>query len=267
MQSDKSDDTPTPDTLALVAQSLAAVLGFSAGAPPAVPAQPAARLQNLATDTVGDAAQGPGNSPLRELVALLAQNTNETRDAAGTDATPADSGSQSTPDSTATGDAPGASTLAQLGLGNHFAVQHARQDTNTGELRSPLGTAAWADELGAQITWMRQQGVESGSLRVSPEHLGPVEVHIAVQNGAASVWFGANHADTRAALEQALPRLREMFASQGLTLTDSGVSREPPRNQSRSPAPALARIDSISPVALPDSPAARLSLGLLDTYA
>src|SRR6202012_6018645 len=96
------------------------------------------------------------------------------------------------------------------------------------------GTGAWHEELGTQLTWMSNQGIETGSLKVSPEHLGPVEVQISVQNGDASVWFGANHADTRAALEQALPHLRQMFANQGLSLTDSGVSREPPRNQNKS---------------------------------
>src|SRR6202043_3461603 len=115
---------------------------------------------------------------------------------------------------------------------SHFSL-HAQTATNTAELKSSVGSPAWTDELGSQLTWMTQRGLESGSLRVSPEHLGPVEVKIAVQNGAASVWFGASHPDTRAALEQALPRLRAMFASQGMTLTDSGVSRESP-NQTRS---------------------------------
>src|SRR5262249_10224589 len=102
----------------------------------------------------------------------------------------------------------------------------------------------------------------------SPEHLGPVEVQISVQNGDASVWFGASHPDARAALEQALPRLREMFASQGLTLTDSGVSRESPRNQTRSPAthnPSVSAISGSSEVSV-SSAAVRASLGLIDTY-
>jgi flagellar hook-length control protein FliK len=114
---------------------------------------------------------------------------------------------------------------------------------------------------------MTQRGLESGSLRVSPEHLGPVEVKIAVQNGDASVWFGASHPDTRAALEQALPRLREMFANQGLTLTDSGVSRESPR-QSRSTLPqSVAAVSAVGSSDVSVSAAVRLSLGLVDTYA
>jgi flagellar hook-length control protein FliK len=157
--------------------------------------------------------------------------------------------------------------VAHLGAASHYSLQHTQTDTSTGELKSTLGSAAWTDELGGQLTWMTHRGLESGSLRVSPEHLGPVEVQISVQNGDASVWFGASHPDTRAALEQALPRLREMFANQGLTLTDSGVSRESPR-QNRSSAPqSVAAVSAVGSSDVSVSAAVRLSLGLVDTYA
>jgi flagellar hook-length control protein FliK len=97
-------------------------------------------------------------------------------------------------------------------------------------LRAPVGTPAWKDELGTQITWMAANGREAASLRLSPEHLGPLEVRISMREGEASVYFGASNPDTRSALEQSLPRLRELFAAQGLVLADAGVSRDPPRN-------------------------------------
>jgi flagellar hook-length control protein FliK len=156
-----------------------------------------------------------------------------------------------------------AQSLAQMGVASQFA-----RNTHTVALQSNLGTPAWKDELGGQLTYMTHRGLESGSLRVSPEHLGPVEVQITVQNGEASVWFGASHPDTRAALEQALPRLREMFAQQGLALTDSGVSREPPRNPTRSRAPqSIAAVSATAGSGTSTAVAARISLGLVDTYA
>ena len=42
----------------------------------------------------------------------------------------------------------------------------------------------------------------------------------------ASVHFGAAHADTRAALESSLPRLRELLSAQGLQLTNASVSQQ-----------------------------------------
>jgi hypothetical protein len=98
-------------------------------------------------------------------------------------------------------------------------------------LRAHVGASAWANELGAKLTWMTERGMQSASLLLSPEHLGPLEIRISVDKDQASVWFGATHAETRIALEQALPRLRELFASQGLNLADAGVFREPPRQQ------------------------------------
>ena len=80
------------------------------------------------------------------------------------------------------------------------------------------------------------------------------------------MWFGAAHADTRAAIEHALPRLREMFASQGMSLADAGVSREPPRQQATAPAQqrdGFAEPDSEMQVSL----SALQRIGLVDAYA
>jgi flagellar hook-length control protein FliK len=101
-------------------------------------------------------------------------------------------------------------------------------------LQEPVGGGRWADELGARLTLMATRGEQHGALRLSPEHLGPLEVQIRTQDDKASVWFGASHADTRAALQEALPRLRELFAASGMQLGDAGVSREAPR-QARTP--------------------------------
>jgi flagellar hook-length control protein FliK len=175
---------------------------------------------------------------------------------------------------TATGSDPGAASTTQtanpnLSIGSHFQAPQNPIEPHRADVKSPVGTSAWTDELGGKITWMARQGIDSASLSLSPEHLGPVEVHISVQDGATSVMFGAAQPDTRSALEQALPRLREMFANQGLMLADAGVSREPPKQQNRSP--QIAPVAALS--AVPDagmasvSSAVRIHLGLLDTYA
>jgi len=134
-------------------------------------------------------------------------------------------------------------------------------------LHNPVGSSAWADELGTRLALMADRGQHTASLRLSPEHLGPLEVRISVRDDQASVWFGASHADTRAALEQALPRLRELFASQGLSLADAGVFREPPRDQPRL-APSLS--SSTEAGSTESEAIARVGpirLGLVDAYA
>lgn len=134
-------------------------------------------------------------------------------------------------------------------------------------LSAPVGTNAWTDQLGARLTWMTHQGIQSASLQLSPEHLGPLQVSISVHHGQASVWFGAAHAETRQALEQAMPQLRQMFSGQGLTLADSGVSRESPRDQ----APRKGSVGQIGAIAEDSgagtSGSVAAHLGLVDAYA
>ena len=135
-------------------------------------------------------------------------------------------------------------------------------------LHTPVGSSEWADELSTRLTLMAERGHHTASLRLSPEHLGPLEIRISVTDDQASVWFGAAHADTRSAIEQALPRLRELFASQGLTLADAGVSHQSAQDQSRPQATPGALDDASSS----DGEAKVISiahrrLGLVDAYA
>ncbi len=118
-------------------------------------------------------------------------------------------------------------------------------------IHAPVGSAAFADEVSAQVAGLGQSGITQAQLQMNPADLGPVQVHITMQAGQASVWFGATHADTRAALEQSLPRLRELFAGAGMPLTDSGVFREPPQQQPAQSCPppaarAVAGSDTVS---------------------
>lgn len=138
-------------------------------------------------------------------------------------------------------------------------------------LREPMGTARWADELGNRLVLMSVRGQQQGSLTLTPEHLGPVEVQISVSKDTANVWFGAAHADTRAALSEAMPRLRELLAASGLSLGQSGVSEQAPRGAFAPPAPQPGGIGSradaevVGEVTAPAWRAWRP--GLLDTYA
>jgi flagellar hook-length control protein FliK len=136
-------------------------------------------------------------------------------------------------------------------------------------LQHSVGTTRWAEELGTRLTMMASQGQLSGSLSLSPEHLGPLHVQIEIKNDVASVWFGSQHADTRAALHDALPRLREMFGASGLVLGDTGVSRDTPRQEAHAAEArrfAAQREDSV--LSIPERRAGQIShAGILDTYA
>ena len=79
--------------------------------------------------------------------------------------------------------------------------------------------------MGRQILWMVNQNISSAEFRLNPANLGPLEVRIDMDNDQVNVVFSSRHADVRDAVEQALPRLREMFEDKGLNLSDADVSQ------------------------------------------
>ena len=157
-------------------------------------------------------------------------------------------------------------TQVQNLLAAHRAAEAAPQAASA-EVRTPVGAPGWSDEIGTHLTMMAANGREAASLRLSPEHLGPLEIRISMKDGEASVLFNASNPDTRSALEQSLPRLREMFASQGLVLGDANVSRDAPRDSFRPATFADASRGSSDAGGESDvSPITSARLGLVDTY-
>ena len=93
-----------------------------------------------------------------------------------------------------------------------------------GLLRAPVGSEAWQDQLGAQLSVMATPGGEAEAvMKLAPEELGELEIRVLVRDGEASLQFGAASAEARQAIEAAQPRLRELFASQGMGVSDFSI--------------------------------------------
>jgi flagellar hook-length control protein FliK len=161
---------------------------------------------------------------------------------------------------------PNSGSHVQTLLLAHKAAEAAPQAASA-EVRTPVGAQGWSDEIGTHLTMMAANGREAASLRLTPEHLGPLEIRISMKDGEASVLFNASNPDTRSALEQSLPRLRELFASQGLVLADANVSRDGPRDTFRPATFANASRGSSDAGAEGDVKSITSArLGLVDTY-
>ena len=262
----KDDNTdPTAASFGFLSQSLVAAM---AGGP-----QPSAAGPATSTGDSTDGVSLASGSTIQSVVANLTKGTADELEDATTAASDAKTANSATGANAPDGSASGTSAFqAQMGVSSHFQIPtSANTQTTNDKVNSPVGSTAFNDEVGGKVTWMANQGVQSASLQVTPEHMGPVEVRISMQNGATSVAFSANHADTRAALEQALPRLREMFATQGLTLSDASVSQQSPRGQSQKQ--AVAAIGAIGGASTEDNSTSSITtvssarLGLVDTYA
>lgn len=116
----------------------------------------------------------------------------------------------------------GSGFLSTLGLTT--ASQAPTADRPSFLLPSPPGTPQFAEQVAERVVWMAGQKLDRAQIRLNPAHLGPISVDVSVGEDGANITFTAQHAVTRDALEQALPRLREMFSGSGLALAGADVS-------------------------------------------
>ena len=215
-----TEPPPPPTVAAVVATSVAAV-----EAPPAAAAAVAAK-GGTAADAVGqrrEVSVAPGSRPAPEASvarpatdAVAASATAERKEA---DPQPGLERQASDPGTLA-----GQAALRPERTLLHEAPATAPEPARDG-IREQLGTPRWQHELGQRLVTLAGQGVREVRLQLHPEHLGPLEVRITLHDSQVGLWFGAQHVETRDALEQSLPRLREMFAQGGLTMADASVAQ------------------------------------------
>jgi len=91
-------------------------------------------------------------------------------------------------------------------------------------LHQPLNRPEWRDEMASRVSWLIKNDQSAAQLRINPAHLGPMEISIKMSQDQASISFVSQQVQVRDAVEQAIPRLREMLEQQGLNLTDVDIS-------------------------------------------
>lgn len=87
-----------------------------------------------------------------------------------------------------------------------------------------VNTASWGSEVSDKVMWMAAQGISEAEIQLDPPELGPLQARVTVHQDQAQVVFTSQSAQVRDALDQQATRLREMFAGEGLDLTDVDVS-------------------------------------------
>jgi flagellar hook-length control protein FliK len=172
-----------------------------------------------------------------------------------------------------------ASQAAQAVLPTH--------DTGTANapvsLQATVGSPAWTDELGQKLSYLVHGKTQTAELHLNPRELGPVSIQIKLETNQATLAFTAQHAETRQALEAALPRLRELLADSGITLAQATVggemaaqqqafgdlSQQAPRQFTARTSASANNSERVNAVPGPaDAPArTRRGDGLVDTFA
>jgi len=92
------------------------------------------------------------------------------------------------------------------------------------KIAARVGTPGWDNQVGQKIVWMVAGKEQSASLTLNPPDMGPMQVVLSVTNDHANVTFSAAQPEVRQALEDAMPKLREMMSESGIALGNASVN-------------------------------------------
>lgn len=105
-------------------------------------------------------------------------------------------------------------------------------------LTAHVGTDQWEHQVGQKIVYMVGSEEQTANLTLNPPDLGPMQVVLSITNDQASVTFSSNQLEVRQALENALPRLREMMSESGIALGNASVNAGMPDGRQAQDQPA-----------------------------
>lgn len=83
-----------------------------------------------------------------------------------------------------------------------------------------------AAQMQTHVGMMMAKNMKSVDIRLDPPELGSMQVKLSVQNDQASVSFVVSSQQAKDALENSLPKLKELLEQQGLELADSDVNEQ-----------------------------------------
>ncbi len=131
----------------------------------------------------------------------------------------------------------------------------------------------FGDAFSARIGWLAEQKIGHAHVSISPPDLGQIEVKLQLDGDRVHATFASAHAEVRHALENSIPRLREMLGDSGLQLAHADVRQQQMSQQqaqdgqkASTGAQSVTTIDAAIEKSSPSMTTLQLR-GLLDTYA
>ncbi|WP_275075478.1 flagellar hook-length control protein FliK [Providencia rettgeri] len=112
------------------------------------------------------------------------------------------------------------------------ATMNAPTAAPTLHLSSQLGSEAWQQQLSQHMLFFSRQGVSQAQIRLHPEELGSLNVHLRIEDNQAVMHFVSPHSHVRAAMESMMPVLRSALQESGIHLAQGSVGQENLNHQS-----------------------------------
>jgi flagellar hook-length control protein FliK len=82
---------------------------------------------------------------------------------------------------------------------------------------------AFEQALGERLVWLVQEGRHDARIKLHPAELGSIDIRLSLDGDSTRISLASPHAVVRDALEQAVPRLRELLSQSGLDLSQVNV--------------------------------------------
>lgn len=120
-----------------------------------------------------------------------------------------------------------------LGLSNAMSAVTSTSSSSEIQVNQPVGQAKWGGEFAQKVVWLTSQQQQVAEIHLNPAHLGPVEVMLTITQDQATAQFLSPHSAVREAIEQALPKLREMMAENGIQLGNVMVGSDSFQQENR----------------------------------
>jgi len=92
------------------------------------------------------------------------------------------------------------------------------------KITEPFNHPRWQQSFSERVVFLGQQQIKGASIQLNPPELGPLNINIKFDQQQISIMFTSAHGAVRDVIEEALPRLREMFEDNGLSLGDVNIS-------------------------------------------
>lgn len=99
------------------------------------------------------------------------------------------------------------------------------------QLTAQLGSELWQQQVSQNMIYFSRQGLQQAQLRLHPEELGSLNIHLKIEDNQAVMHFVSPHSHVRAAMESMMPVLRNALQESGIHLAQSSVGQEYHGNQ------------------------------------
>jgi flagellar hook-length control protein FliK len=184
-----------------------------------------------ATSTATGATQTPAGSsapPSATTAVSMTANLAAATDAGATIAG-ADDKSDKAADASLVDSARAASQAIATPRNDIAAADAAGSAAHNRVVASAVGTQGWNTEIGNHMVWMANSQNSRADLVLTPPDLGKIEISVTMNGDHATATFVSASPLVRDAIENAIPRLRDVLANAGVTLGQTQVGAESQR--------------------------------------